>query len=200
MSQSKARPRRQNKGDRLLSGARAAEVQADYSVAPFDRQAVEMDAKWGTDQLPSLVSSELAAKYGYAIGRLNEFLRARPIEPDRVQTWADACVRGMRLMDAEAESNGAPKASAEVFFEFELTGNDEQPFRCAVIHDGSNWRAIKAARPDLVLFTAREVAVCLQAQMKSDLVRAAKDQFPQAEIVEIKKQKRQRIADDAIPF
>jgi hypothetical protein len=68
-----SKPSRQKLEDRLISPLDASlnEVACDLALGGLDRMAREMDRKWVVDRLPDLVSPEMAAKYGSAMGRLN---------------------------------------------------------------------------------------------------------------------------------
>lgn len=188
------RPRRQYKTDRLLAPeATAQEARCDLAVAPFDRVARDMDLKWGVDRLPGLVPVEMAAKYGAALHALNQSLGA--CDPDATAAHAANCIRGLNAMDVWAEANGKPKASPNVL-EYDLDG-----FRFGILpDDGMDWPAVRAARPDLVLFTLREVAMALKAyHFDHDLVVEAKKSFPGAEITAVHARVPANL-DDEIPF
>ena len=177
------RPRRKKKADRLLNpGSSKDEIMCDYSIAPMDRLALEMDRKWGIDRLPEIVSPETAQRYGVAMAHLNECLESG--DPEKCKAAAEGCMRGLQFMDAEATANGKPQAAGE-FWEYELK-EGEQPFRFAVMADPYEWQASKAQRPDLQFFTMREVALALREYAKSKMVTEAQKHFPQAEIVNIK--------------
>ena len=192
------RPRRQNKGDRLVNpDASAIQVQIDHTLAPFDRLATELERKWGIEQLPALVSPETAEKYGRTIGRLNEAIDKD--DPAEVRRLAESAMRGLKVMDAEAEAAGAPRSPAEVW-EYDLDG-----FRFAIMPDTAHWPAIKAKRPDLLLFTMREAALALKAMNARGIVAATKDAFPGAEVRKVTPLKELpenfwRTGDDLPPF
>ena len=166
----------------------------DYALAPFDRAANDMDLKWGIDRLPYLVSPATAAKYGSAVAKLNAALETH--DPAEVQARVEVCIRGMAAMDAEAEANGSPKARPEVI-EFEYDGR-----RIGIMPDKDWWQTVKAERPDLTLFTLREVGVALAfMQGNNPVIAEAKKHFPKAEVVQIKPQSQlARDLDDEIPF
>ena len=73
MTKRPSKPSRQKLEDRLISPSAASpnEVACDLALGGLDRMAREMDRKWGVDRLPDLVSPEMAAKYGSAMGKLN---------------------------------------------------------------------------------------------------------------------------------
>lgn len=192
------RPRRQRKGDRLLNpDARRAEIEVDHAVAPFDRMANEMDAKWGIDRLPSLVTPELAARYGAAVGYLNECIAAN--KPADTVAAVNNCLRGMEAMNAEAERLGAKPASGK-YLEYELESeNGEPPFRFGILKDGCEWQTAKAERPDLEFYSLREVAVALRASIKTPPIEAIKKAFPGSQVVEHRHTPMEVLLNDEIP-
>lgn len=195
MAPKQSRPSRQKAADRLLSAAASKEqIMCDYALAPFDRAALEMDRIWGIDRLPEIVSVETATKYGAALALLNEAIDAN--DPERVKALANNCIRGLHAMNAEAEAAGKPKSRPDML-EFELNG-----FHFAILPDKDWWPAVRDARPDLTLFSLREVAIALiAARADNPVVAAAKAAFPKAEITELDaKLHRATKIDDEIPF
>lgn len=173
------RPRRTRKGDRLTGLTdRKNEVACCHAVAPFDRAARDYDQRWGIDRLPELVSPALAAKYGEALAHLNECIAAE--DPAKVADAASNCIRGMAAMEAEAIANGHQPATGD-HMEYELR-DDSEVFRFAIIKDASQWPALKAARPDLLIFTLHEAAVALRGLSKKVALEAVKEHFPGAQI------------------
>jgi len=65
------RPSRQKLDDCLISPAASTPeaIGCDMALGGLDRVAREMDCKWRVDRLPDLVSAEMAAKYGSAMGK-----------------------------------------------------------------------------------------------------------------------------------
>ena len=179
------RQRRQKKADRLLCpDASSSEIECDYGIAPMDRVATIMDLKWGIDRLPELVSPDMAAKYGRAMAHMNECIRLG--DPANCAAAAQNCIKGLNAMDADAEQNGMDQATGTLF-EFELDPSDGgEAFHFGVMEDGVQWQTAKAKRPDLMLFTKREIAMALQAYVRSPMVAATKDAFPGSEITKIK--------------
>ena len=175
------RPRRRgHAADRLInSSLTAAEIACDYAVAPFDRACRDMEAKWGIDRLPELVSTETAEKWGRALAGLNEAIDAADAE--QVKAWAEVGIRGLAAMNAEAESRGARPADPQIW-EYEYNG-----LKFGIFADGANWQAAKRARPDLALFSMQEVAAALLARMEElPTVAEALKQFEGAQIASVK--------------
>jgi hypothetical protein len=188
------RPQRKKRGDRLLdSGAARNEIACDYAVAPLDQIARQMDRKWGVDRLPELVSPAMAERYGHAIADLNAAIESA--DPASVVATAQNCIKGLQVMDAEAEAAGMPKASAD-YAEYEIEG-----FKFAVMLDGDHWQACQEARPDLRFFTLREIGVALKAlRIDNPIFSEIKKHFPQAQIDSIAERAKPKTYDDPIPF
>jgi hypothetical protein len=78
------------------------------ALAPLDRLATSLERKWGgVDRLASLVSPEMAAKFGSAQDKLN--LAIRMNDPDEVAKRASVMVRGWQALDKAATEAGAAK-------------------------------------------------------------------------------------------
>lgn len=187
--------KRQFKSDRLLSpGASPVEIECDYAVAPFDRATREMDLKWGVDRLPTLASPETARKFGSAMAKMNAAIEAG--DPTETVARVGVCIRGLSALDQEAEAAGHAKADPSIW-EYQLDG-----VTFAIMADGTSWPAIKAARPDLMLFTMREVALALKAtSLTAQPVQSVKDNFPAATVTRITPRSQLSIdLDDEIPF
>lgn len=193
-------PKRQRKADKLLHHTMPArDVMVDYALGPFDRAARDMERKWGVERLPELVSVEMAQRFGAAMAHLNAMIDEG--DPAKVADAANNCIRGYAAMDAEAEANGAPKANPEVW-EYELDG-----LHFAIMADDCAWPAIKEKRPDLLLFTMREVACALKAyQLLEGGIAVLKEKFPDARVTDIRPHPKSLPKDfyenggDALPF
>jgi hypothetical protein len=183
------RPRRQKKGDLLRhQEANRAEVATDFATGGFDRQARIMDAKWGVDRLPELVQPDTARKYGEALAYLNDCIRKA--DPEATAQAAANCIRGMAVMDAEAEAAGQPQATGEVIF----AKADGETF--GILIDDAQWPAAQSKFPNTRFVSLREVALAIECYDKVALqVDEIQKSFPKAHQV-----KRGSIPDDEIPF
>ena len=151
------RPKRQKKSDRLVNSlASKQEILCDQLLAPLDGEADRMDAKWGIDVLPELVSQETADKYAKCVAELYQALD--DVDPERVSRWVQGSIRGLQAMDAEAESMGAERASLDVF---EIVLDDGPKY--AMLRDIRSWPSLKDRYPDHKLVSTREVSLALRA-------------------------------------
>lgn len=76
-----------------------------HALRAVDQVAVDMEHTWGVGRLPSLVSPELAAKFGVGKAQLDEAIDADDME--RVITKAAMMVRAWGALNAEALKLGA---------------------------------------------------------------------------------------------
>lgn len=169
------RPTRRKPDNLLEPDMRAAEAACHVAVAPFDRLARKMDRKWGIDRLPDLVSPDTAKRYGSALGRLNDAIRAA--NPDQCAHMAKVCMRGLAAMNTEAEEAG--HAPPGLLAEFDLEG-----FHFGIIGETGDWAPLAESRPGLRLYSLREVAIALKHQHGHPTIDAVKQAFPQAQIGE----------------
>lgn len=168
------RPRRQRKGDRLISpGASKDEIMVDHAVASFDRVATEMERKWGADRLPELVPAELAMKYGGAIAFLNEAINNT--DAAAAAAAAQNCIKGLHAMDAAATAAGHQPPQA--ICHYDLDG-----FAFRIIADAATSTVFD---DDIPAYTLREVANALQAYLGKVPVQEIRDVFPNAEVTRI---------------
>lgn len=190
----KPRPQRPPKHDTLTCpDATAEETATHHTLAPFDRMARQMDAKWGIDRLPELVSVDLAEKFGQTMASLNEAILTRKELPG----WVGVGIRAYQALDAYAEEHGAPKADTHLF-EYDLDG-----FKFGVMRDDAAWQAIKVSRPDIQLFTMRQVALALKAlQEGTEFLDGIQEHFPEARLTKITTDKPpfDPVKGDPIPF
>ena len=182
------RPTYQKKTDRVIHPqASADDIKCDVALAGFTRAMEQMNKKWGIDVLPSLTGPETLAKWGKAIAGLYAAEDAK--DAGRVAGWAEVCVRGLALMDAEAIAAGHQPADPMIW-EYEFEG-----VTYGIIEDGRQWPAAYRKRKGLLMFNMREVAIALDAH-RNALVRQVKESFPGAQITAIKQPQNESIDDD----
>jgi hypothetical protein len=197
------RPRPRRKHDRVTwSGASREDIAVDHAILPFDQAARLMDARWGIDRLPALVSPETAARYGRTLGSLNAAIEAT--DEARATDRAQACIRGMAAMEAEARAAGHVPPTSGVL-EADIDG-----FRFGILPDPAMWRIAEREHPGLPIYTLREISVLLRAKDTADgMVAAVKSAFPCAEVTAIRpKQKQPELPtppdgaffDDELPY
>lgn len=164
-------------------------IKCDFVTGPFDQAVRAMDLKWGVDRLPDLVSIETAERWGVAIANLNAAISDGNVEVTRARVAA--CIRGLAVMDAEAEAAGHAKADPDVW-EVEHDGK-----RYGFIRDAAMWQAAVAKRPDLTIVSLKEAAIAVASwQPVMTTINAVKQNFPGAEVSAV----RNNSLNDEIPF
>lgn len=194
MNAQNPRPKRQRKGDRLLNpDARQSEIAVDHGVAPFDRAANEMDAKWGIDRLPELVTPEMAVRYGQAVGYLNQCINEN--DPAKVVEAVSNCIRGLHALDAEATAAGHKPASGK-YIEHEMDGE-----KIGILLDHAEWKTAEAERPDLTFISLRQVHNAWNAY-RGSIVENVVDTFPGSTVKPTNPEQSPmgKLIDDEIPW
>ena len=184
------RPARHRKADKLTHPtATGQDIRHDYACAAFDNAAREMDAAWGQDRLPELVSPATAEKFGSAMAKLN----AAILKDDPTETAARAavCIRGLAALDAEARAAGHQPTPPDAW-RFDLDGQ-----QCAIVRNPGDWTALVETMPCVRLYSLLEVANALRHY--GGLVAAVKDAFPEATVTAIRR-KPDTDLDDLIPY
>jgi hypothetical protein len=162
------------------------------ALAPLDRAAEAMDAKWGVDRLVTLVSPETAAKYGRVMARV---VTAHD-RNDAASIAADAAVavRGLAAMDAEATAAGHQPADPRVW-QITIDGR-----RYGFVEDAAYVAIAERNCPGVIIVTLRQAVVALHPE-RFGLAADVMAQFPGATITAIRP--RSQLAeelDDDLPF
>lgn len=179
--------KRPDKFDKITKHAASrADDLGHFIIGPFDKCSADADLKWGVGRLAELVTPETAVIWARTMANMNEAIRAcyDPEDEDKALANLKACVesgiKGLAFMDAEAERTGQTKANTRIL-EFDLDG-----FKLGVMADDTAWPAIKQQRPNLKLFSMREVAVALKLISENPTIAAVKEVFPDAKVTRIK--------------
>lgn len=179
---------------------------ADYATIAAHTQGVDiiaraMEAKWGVDRLPLLVSSELRAKFERQRVKHYAALEAAYDAPivtrdilDAVMTTSAAMERGWQALDLQAAQDGATALSPEVW-EVGLADGTI----AALTRSGAEACQLTQSGRYLTVYTLDEIANLIEAIPKA--LARAKVEFPGSKIVPSKKTDRSWVKDgDAIPF
>jgi len=184
------RPTYQKKTDRVIHPqASADDIKCEVALAGFTRAMEQMNIKWGIGVLPSLTGPETLAKWGKAMAGL--YAAEDTKDAGKVAGWAEVCIRGLAMMDAEATASGHQPADPMIW-EYEFEG-----VTYGIIEDGRQWPAAYRKRKGLLMFNMREVAIALDAH-RNALVRLVKETFPGAQITAIRTPTNDSIEDEVI--
>ena len=166
----------------------------EEALKPLDRVAAEMEGKWGCARLPSLVSPELAAKFGAAAQKLDEAINHNDVE--QVPHKAAVMIRGWGALDEAARAAGAsqmPENTWSLVYEnkrYTVVLN-----RADVDGVARNEDKTKPA----IIVTLNELLMCYEEFRGSKTVSVLKEMFPGAEMTKIRKVTEEEL-DDEIPF
>ena len=139
------------------------------ALKPLDRVVREMEAKWGIEVLPSLVSPKMAARFEMARRHVDDAVRSN--DPEAVAKKVAALMRGWLILDTEAEKAGNRPDEDKVWH----VEADGWPIAiCRTEKD------LKGAAEGHRVFTLDEVARLLQAHYRGVL--EAKKHFPASKV------------------
>jgi hypothetical protein len=171
----------------IYPGITGEPLRISMAVAPLDRLAIEMDAFWGTDRLPTLVSPATASRYGKAMDDLNRAIGTN--DPEQVAAYAAACIRGLSFLDAEAKAAGHTQHNPTCW----------QLGPIGIVRDVADMAIAADARPGVTIYSMQEVGMALAAYGQT--VVAVKDAFPGAVVSAIRRPTPlEAELEDEIPF
>lgn len=184
-----------------LGSASADEQAIHHALKPLDKVARDMEAKWGVDRLPELVTPEMAAKFGGALGRLNAVIDAGNVEA--VQTAAANLIRGWQALDAAATQAGHQPPTPDAWPV--RIGDDARSPPAWIAKDPAAAHAVNALKGPVAVYTLNEVGrlIALALGSAAPAVGEAKRLFPGATVARIQKHKPPvdwDLGGDEIPF
>ena len=160
-------------------------------LAPLRSTAADMNRKWGTGRLQSLVPEEWALKFHTAAEKLEKAVAATDMAGIRER--AEIMRRGWLKLDELATAAGAsPWLSADVW---EVRGASGNVYAIAR-RDFDQWSSEQ--RDGVTMYTLEEVAVILDAWEKETNTSPFKQEFPDSRLT--KAQFSPAIDSDDIPF
>lgn len=152
-----------------------------HAVQPLDLIAREMEARWGVDRLPALVSPETAARFGSALAKLNAAIQSG--DAKEAVRRVEVMMRGWRALDAEATAAGAQPAPADCWPL--RIGNEQRP--AWIAKDPAAARAVRQLKGEADVYTLEEVGRLLGSVLRPDgLLREAKRAFPEGRVVAVR--------------
>jgi hypothetical protein len=162
------------------------------ALKPLDAVAADIELRWGTGRLETLVSPETAAKFEAARAKLDVAIHQQDV--DLVLKRAGVMTRGWQALEKEAITAGHKAAPPELWYATAPEEFGDQEFQIVIAKDNS---AATLAETELPVYTVTEVARIVRAWRAQHMVHAAKDAFPGAEIVRIDDNQE---FDDEVPF
>lgn len=166
--------------------------QINGALKPLDAKAAELELRWGTGRLETLVSPETAAKFEAARAKLDVAIHDRDV--DLVIKRAGVLHRGWDALEKEAISRGHKAAPPEMWYATAPDEFNESEFQIVIVKDNS---AATLAKTDLPVYTVTEIARIVRAWRSQKDINSVKDAFPGAEVVRIGGDEP---FDDEIPF
>ena len=162
-----------------------------HALRPLDAVAHEMEMKWGVDRLPSLVSVDMAAKFGTAQAQLDQAIDAQ--DSQMVVQKAKAMIRGWQALDEHAHAAGNTIMDQASVWSW---SHPDTGKGFAITIDTASARRAQEQCPGAKVYTLDEVCRVLGSD-QHNLVNEVKDMFPGAEVVAVKTTEK---FNDKIPF
>ena len=148
------------------------EAQCYAALKPLDKVAAEMEAKWGVERLPSLVSPDLAIRFEKARQQLDDAVAAD--DPELTAQKAAALIRGWQKLDEEATAAGHTAEPDKVWH------CEQNDFAIAIVQDHAHG---EYAAEGHQVFTIDEVTRLIAAKYRE--VYDVKKVFPGAEVTQV---------------
>lgn len=168
-------------------------------IMGVDKAATEAEAYWGIGRLPMLVDTDMRAKFMRQGARFREALEAayetNMLSRDQleaVQKTAGGMERAWLALDKAAREAGHKPADPEIWEAVLEDGS----IACIVRTNAEASKVIQDGRA-LNVWTIDEVAKAID--MMPDAVRAMKETFPGAKVVE-KRERSRGVLDDPLPY
>tara|TARA_R110000824_G_C14941664_1_gene649900 strand:+ start:77 stop:688 length:612 start_codon:yes stop_codon:yes gene_type:complete len=151
-----------------------------HAIKPLDRIANRMELKWGSEQLPALVSCETAQRFGSAKAKLDKAILDN--DADAVAKKASVLIKGWQKMDQEAASDGHTALEPNIW-----SHTTEARFKFAVAQGNAD--AIKAIRtaPEMegvAVYSLDEIGRILESDSMK-LVNSIKNVFPDSKVTKV---------------
>ena len=163
-----------------------------HALKPLDKIAKEMEAKWGVDRLPSLVSVDMASSFGIAKAQLDQAIDAEDVA--MVKQKANAMIRGWQALDAYATTSHATIIDLAAAW---CWRHPESSKAFAIVRDNAAAVVVQAQWPDTTVYTLDE---CCRLLDSRSLVNAVKDTFHGATVTGIVDSPGSNELNDEIPF
>lgn len=141
---------------------------AAETLRPLDRVAVAMEAKWGLNRLPALVSPDLARRFALARQDLDRAIEANDLEA--VAHYAAALQRGWQVLDQAATAAGhQPEDPGRVWH----LRHGELHF--VLVQDNEDAKAARMAWPQACIWTMAEIGRVLAARQLTAVIDAKRE-------------------------
>jgi hypothetical protein len=180
--------RRQQFQDVKFQVSGQAESAIDTVLKPLKLAHDDVDRRWGAGRISSLVSPDLASRYGAAQARLREAIDGGDLAS--AEKMAASLIRGLSMMEESARAAGHKENPETVW----SAACDGITFT-VVYHESDMPKVIQSRSPDQVV-TLKELLLAYNS-VHGD-VAPVKKAFPGAKVSAIRNTKKQR--DDSIDY
>lgn len=162
------------------------------ALSPLDQVAANMEAKWGCDRLPRLVSTDLAARFGSARQKLDEAIRTN--DPDLTARRADILIRGWQALDRAATEAGHTSMPPDTW----SVRHGDKTYTVVLNRRDHDIVSRLSPEPEHVV-TINELLLAWSQWAPSAFAEQVKSHWPGSE-ARTARSERSEVLDDEIPF
>lgn len=175
----KARQRGKDSSGRVVEGKEGDVIRAAVwgQLEPLDRKAKDKIAKWG-DQLPQLVSPDLAGRFEAAYEALADAVKAQDVMT--VNQIVGQLLRAWDVLEQAAIDAGHKPLSEDCY----CIEMEEGDVVCIARH---GWVDLRKKHPTWTVYSFEDACRVLRADFTSSFIEKAYNSFPNAKIVSIKR-------------
>ncbi len=173
-----------------------------FQVTPFeaakamhDKAVLTMDARWGTDVLPTLVSPELAAKFARVQQRMNAAIEAG--DDDAAIAAFGSVVRGLTALDEAATAAG--HKPLEIARWWATRAEDGRGYLFTQNEDDARVAARQGRWEGFQIWSLPEVIRVLEDKSFESVLKA-KQLWPEAAVVKVARPAVDWRQGDEVPF
>ena len=146
------------------------------ALRALDRAVHEMDRQWGSGRLVTLVTPELAARFGSARDKLGAAVRAASV--DEVGRRAEVVARGLVALDIAARVAGHPRVPTTVW----PINYEGQAYAVCAENEDAIAIAEQDALPGHVVLCLRELLLAWHMLKERQAIESVKATFPGATV------------------
>lgn len=160
------------------------------ALKPLDAVAADIERRWGSGRIETLVSPATGARFEAARAKLDVALHNQ--DADEVVRRATVMMRGWDAIEKEAIEKGHKPAPPEMWCATAPTENGEKELQIVIVKDNCD---ATLADTEVPVYNITEIARIVRAWRSQADVHAVKGLFKGAEVVKLRE-----LEDDEVPF
>ena len=160
------------------------------ALKPLDAVAADIERRWGSGRIETLVSPETGAKFEAARAKLDVALHNQ--DADEVVRRATVMMRGWKALEDEAIASGHGAVSPEIWHATAPREGGDDELQIVIVKDNIDATLAETGVP---VYNVTEIARIVRAWRSQADVHTVKGLFKGAEVVKMRE-----LEDDEVPF